>query len=260
MISIDKYAYFSGLKETNPLPKILFGGLSLIACVCCGHFLSFAIVFTTMFFITVFKAKIPLGYYLKLLALPLGFLVLGVIGILVNVTRSPLPVDCVWTLNLNGLCIFVSKTGLSAAILLVCKSMAAVSCLYFIILTTPFRDIIHFLHLLKCPKIIVTLSVLIYQFLFLLLDIADIKLKSQRCRGGYRSFRRFAKTFAMLWGSVFIQGWLKSRWAFKSMQSRGYDGHLKFLPGDFRIDAGEIAMVSLFLLAATIPDWIAFLR
>ena len=248
MISIDKYAYISALKDTNPLLKILFGGLSLIVCICSWSLLSFAVVFATMFAMTVFTAKIPLGYYMKLLCLPLAFLLLGVLGMIINVTRSPVPTDCVAALHFGNVGFYITQTGLLTAAQLVCKSLAAVSCLYFIILTTPFRDIVHFMRLLKCPNILITLSTLIYQFIFLLMDIAEVKLKSQLCRGGYRSIKGFPRTFAMLWGSVFVQAWLKSHWAFKSMQSRGYDGQLHFLPQKFRMTAGEIAMLSLFLM------------
>ena len=256
MIYIDKYAYFSELKNTNPLLKILFGGLSLIVCVCSESFLSFAVVFTAMFYVTVFKAKIPLGYYIKLLFLPLGFLTLGVLGIVVHGTRFPVPIDCVAALNFQGFSIFVSKSGLMTASSLICKSMAAVSCLYFIILTTPFRTIVHFLHLLRCPEILVTLSSLIYHFIFLLMDIADVKLKSQRCRNGYRGIKNFPRTFAILWGSVFVQAWFKSQWAFKSMQARGYDGRLRFPPQKFRMTITEIALLSLFLLVITIFNFL----
>jgi cobalt/nickel transport system permease protein len=256
MIYIDKYAYFSELKNANPLLKILFGGLSLIVCVCSESFLSFSVVFVTMFYVTVFKAKIPLGYYVRLLFLPLGFLLLGVLGVVINVTPSSLPPDCAVALNFQGYNIFVSKTGLLTASVLVCKSMSAVSCLYFIILTTPFRTILQFLHLLRCPEILVTLSGLIYSFIFLLMDIADIKLKSQRCRSGYRDIKNFPRTFAMLWGSVFVQAWFKSQWAFKSMQARGYDGRIKYLPQKFRMNVTEIFLLLSFLIFVTIFNFL----
>ncbi len=260
MIYIDKYACFSALKDTNPLFRILFGGLSLIACICSINVLAFGIVFVTMCYVTVFKAKIPLSYYVKLLLLPLGFLVFGVVGVVVNVAWSPPPIDRLWCMNFNGLNIYVSKSGLQTAVTLVCKSVAAVSCLYFIILTTPFRDIIRFLYLLKCPKVLVTLSVLIYQFIFLLMDIADVKLKSQLCRGEYRAFKGFPRAFAMLWGSVFIHAWLQSHWVFKSMRSRGYDGQLKLMPQRFRVSIMEIAALSSFLLIVIIPNFTGILR
>ncbi|MDR1962826.1 MAG: cobalt ECF transporter T component CbiQ [Planctomycetaceae bacterium] len=254
MIYIDKYAYFSGLKEVSPPLKILFGGTALIACLCSKSFLSFAIVFLTMFYVTVFKAKIPLDYYIKLLLLPFCFLLFSVIGVIVNFTRSPLPDSCVlhWCFGNNNL--FISEKGMVLASRLVCKSLSAVSCLYFIILTTPFRDIIYFLHVIRYPKTLLTLTVLIYQFIFLLMEIATVKMKSQLCRGGYRTIKGFARSFAMLWGSVFIQSYLKSEWVYKSMLARGYCGHFQLLPKEFRINKKEIALLLLFFLFVMIPN------
>lgn len=257
MIYVDKYAYFSGLKETSPLLKILFGGLSLTTCVCSWSFLSFAIVFVAMLFMTIVKGRIPVGYYVKLLALPLGFLLFGVIGVVVNITSTPLPPESVGSLSVGRYTVFVSNTGLQTAAMLVCKSMAAVSCLYFIILTTPFRDIVRFMEKFRCPNIIVTLSILIYQYIFLLLDIADIKLKSQLCRGGFRSLKRFPRDFAMLWGSVFVQAWFKSRWTFKSMQSRGYDGRLMLMPKKDRLRLHEAILLLAFLAMVIAPNYMS---
>ena len=265
MIYIDKYAYFSGLKDANPLLKILFGGTSLLACVCSWNYFSFAIIFASMFFLTVFRAKIPLGYYFKLLLLPLGFLLFGTVGIVVNISSSTTLSDSCFVLgSFAGYDFFVTPAGLSTGTKLVCKSLSAVSCLYFIILTTPFRDIIYFMQMLKCPKILISLSSLIYQFIFLLIEITDTKLKSQLCRGGYRNFREFGRTFAQLWGSVFIQAYLKSEWTFKSMQSRGYAGELKMTPqlssGKYQVSFKEITLLSLFFLVVMIPSIIDFFQ
>lgn len=259
MIYVDKYAYFSGLKETNPLLKILFGGASLFACVGSRSLISFAIVFATMFGITIFKGGIPLGYYLKLLALSLGFLLFGVIGVAVDISSSSIPEGCLASLNVGGYDIFVSQNGLRTAGLLVCKSLAAVACMYFIILTTPLRDIVHVMQKMGCPRTIVSLSVLIYQFIFLLLDIADVKLKSLRCRGGFQSLKRFPGDFARLWGSVFVQAWFKSQCAFKSMQARDYDGRLKFMPKQYRLRPVELLLLSLFPVLVILPNFIPWI-
>ena len=255
MIYIDKYAYFSGLKETKPLLKILFGGVSLIACICSRSFVSFAIVLGVMAFLTIFKAKIPLGYYVKLLLIPLCFLVFSVIGLVVNITSGFPPPDSVLNWKFGGYNLFVSSNGIALACRLACKSMAAVTCLYFIILTTPFRDIIYFLSLLRCPKIMITLMTLIYQFIFLLMEVATIKMNSQLCRGGYRRMRGFTKNFAMLWGSVFIQACLKSEWVYKSMAARHYEGNIKLIPRDFHLNAKDIGIILFFFTLVMIPNY-----
>ena len=70
----------------------------------------------------------------------------------------------------------------------------------------------------------------------------------------------FARNFGMLWGSVFIQAWLKSDWTFKSMQARGFAGDLKTVPKPLRLSLKEVFMLAMFLLAVTLPNFISMLR
>ncbi len=255
MIYIDKYAWFSGMKDVNPSAKVLYGTVSLAACLCSHSFVSFAIVFATMAAVTVFRAKIPWRYYVKLMLLPLCFLLFGVLGIIVN-WQSPAPKICVMQWHIGNQHFFITAHGIRLALGLTCKSMAAVSCMYFIILTTPVRDVVYILYRLKCPKIMVTLAVLIYQFIFVLLDIAATKMKSQLCRGGYRTVKGFPKTFAMLWGSVFIQSQLKCGWIEKSMSARGYDGHFPFMKKSLRLPFRDAALIVTFFLCVLLPNWV----
>lgn len=239
MIYIDKYAYFSALASVKPELKIIFGILALIVCICSNTILAFGFIFCVMLFFTIFKARIPIVYYLKLLALPLSFLILSVIAIVVDVKFTP------------DFSARISDEGLKAAVLLICKSMSAVSCLYFIILTTPIRDIISFLHYLHLPKPIITLTTLIYRFIFLIMEIAVTKLKSQQCRHGYARSKGFTKSFGMLWGSVFVQSLLNGEWIYKAMQVRGHDENVKFISRKMKFSAKEIALMLVFgLLAA----------
>ncbi|MDR2754282.1 MAG: cobalt ECF transporter T component CbiQ [Planctomycetaceae bacterium] len=255
MREIDQYAYNSGLKEQFFQWRIRFGGTALLACICSKSIISFAMIFLIMFFITIFKARIYWADYIRFMIFPLCFLLLGVLGIVVNIDRS-LPPDCVFTWEIGNCYLFVSERGLSLAIHLICKSLSAVSCFYFIILTTPFREMLCFLHGLHCPPILITLAMLIYQFIFLLMEMAVVKMKSQLCRGGYRSIKGFIHSFAMLWGSVFIQSCLKSEWVYKSMQTRGYNGYIPLTSENICPDKKEMVRLLLFFLLLMIPNWL----
>ncbi|MDR1142411.1 MAG: cobalt ECF transporter T component CbiQ [Planctomycetaceae bacterium] len=255
MRDIDQYAYTSGLKEQSFQWRIRFGGTALLACICSQSIISFAVVFLIMFFITIFKAGIYWADYIRFMILPVCFLFFGVTGIIVNISGLPPPPNCVFSWEIGNYCLFVSENGLSLACRLICKSLSAVSCFYFIILTTPFREMLCFLHGIRCPSVIVTLSMLIYQFIFLLMEMAVIKMKSQLCRGGYRNIKGFARSFAMLWGSVFIQSCLKSEWVYKSMLTRGYDGHFPLTSENLRPDLKEIVQLLLFFVLIMIPNW-----
>ncbi len=253
MIYIDKFAYISALKGTKPELKILFGMTALITCICSQNFISFGIVFATMFLVTVVRAKIPMDYYVKLLLLPLGFLVLSVLGIMVNVSKEIH--EALWITNVSGFYVFITASGMKLAALLVFKSLAGVSCLYFIILTTPIRDLIIFLKYLKCPETLITLITLIYRFIFLLMEISITKIKSQQCRHGYEKARGFTKTFGMLWASVFVQSFLCGEWIHKAMLVRGHEGNIKFIKKKFEISIKELALISCFMLVVILPNW-----
>ncbi|MDR0611385.1 MAG: cobalt ECF transporter T component CbiQ [Planctomycetaceae bacterium] len=255
MRNIDQYAYISGLKDQSFQWRIRWGGTALLACICSRSLISFAMIFVIMSSITIFKAGIYRADYIRLMIIPLCFLFLSVIGIIVNIDRLPSPPDCVFLWEIGNYCLFISENGLSLACRLICKSLSAASCFYFIILTTPFREMLCFLHGLRCPPILITLAMLIYQFIFLLMEMAVVKMKSQLCRGGYRNIKGFARSFAMLWGSVFIQSYLKSEWVYKSMQTRGYDGQIPLTSENICPDKKEIVQLLLFFLLMVIPNW-----
>ena len=236
MIYIDKYAYISALAEVRPERKLVLGLLSLILCILSSRLLAFAAIFIFMGFLTVGKAKIPGKYYLKLMSLPFTFLFFSVLGIVLEVRINP---------NFQ---IGFSADALATAIYLVAKALGAVSCLYFIILTTPIRDVIGILDYLRCPKILITITTLIYRNIFLLMEVATIKLKSMQGRQGFQSSKSFFKSSGMLWGSVFVGSLRKSEWMYQAMMVRGYDGSFRFLPRAIYLEKKDAALYLVLIV------------
>ena len=239
MIYIDKYAYISALSEVRPERELILGLLSLFLCILSSRLLAFATIFLFMVYLTVGKAKIPGKYYLKLMSLPFTFLFFSVLGIVLEVRINP---------NFQ---IGFSADALPTAIYLVAKALGAVSCLYFIILTTPIRDVIGILNDLHCPKILISITTLIYRSIFLLMEVATIKLKSMQCRQGFQSSKRFFKSSGMLWGSVFVGSLRKSEWMYQAMLARGYDGSFRFLPRDIYLEKKD-AVIYFILIACIV--------
>lgn len=246
MIYIDKYAYISALKDTKPELKLLFGVSTLLVSISSISLVSFVVILLSMTFMTICKAKIPFGYYMKLIILPFGFLFLSIIGIIVNISGN-LPIDSIWSLSILNLYVSISPKGINLAIHLIFKSLASISCMYFIILTTPIRDIIAILHLLKFPSVIITLLTFIYQFIFLLMETSITKLKSQQCRHGYNMPKKFIKNVGMLWASVFVQSYISSQWIYKAMEVRGHNENIKFISRKINIKRNEFFMICIFL-------------
>ena len=85
MISIDKLSYISQLRKVNPMEKFIFAILTMLMSIYLNNILISIIVIFLMGFITVYKGKIPLNSYLILMLIPLGFLIIGVITIAINI-------------------------------------------------------------------------------------------------------------------------------------------------------------------------------
>ena len=88
MFSIDKFAYISGLKNVNPLEKFIFAISTMVVCISLNNIIDSVIILLLMTIITVFKGKIPLKTYIKLMSIPLAFLVVGILTIAINVVEN----------------------------------------------------------------------------------------------------------------------------------------------------------------------------
>ncbi|PKK38808.1 Transmembrane component CbiQ of energizing module of cobalt ECF transporter [Clostridiaceae bacterium JG1575] len=233
---IDKYAYISALSSIAPERKLSLGLVALLGALFSGRLAAFAVLFVLMSALTVGAAKIPVKTYVQMLLLPLGFLLLSVLGIVVNVQTSP------------GLAVWFSADALPQALYLGAKAMTAVSCLYFIILTTSMRDTIAMLRFFHCPALITTLATLIYRCIFILLDVATTKVRSMQCRHAFLQRKGSLRAFGMLWGSVFIQSMQNAQWMYQAMQVRGHDQEMRFLPLHPQIRAKDVLGLTLLVV------------
>src|SRR5690606_11646933 len=104
---------------------------------------------------TVSGGGTPLRFYIKLLLLPVSFLIIGVSTVAVNISEQP--ESLLEAIPVAGIWIGVSNEGLQEAIKLFFKALAAVSCLYFLSLSTPMVDLLAALRRLRMPKLLVEL-------------------------------------------------------------------------------------------------------
>ena len=90
MIMIDKLAYSSELRYKSPCLKAFVSVSTLFICVIARLPLISLLILLCMGSLTVFIGKTSLKYYLKLMIIPLGFLILSTIAIIVNISNEPL--------------------------------------------------------------------------------------------------------------------------------------------------------------------------
>ena len=79
MITIDRLSYNSRLRYVHTGEKVVFSMIPLVLCVASRSILLAAVVFVVMGILTVKKGGIPLLDYLRLLTVPLLFLVMNAV-------------------------------------------------------------------------------------------------------------------------------------------------------------------------------------
>lgn len=240
MISIDKLSYISGLKRVNPMEKFIFSMVTMVICISLNNIIDSIAILLIMSAITIFKGKIPFKNYIKFMSLPLAFLVIGVITIAINVVDNE---ETIFKFTILGITIGGTYNSILIAVELFFKSLGAVSCLYFLILSTPIFEVLSILRKLRVPKLFVELMGLIYRFIFVLLNTANMIYISQNSRLGYSNPRTGFNSLGKLITTLFINSYKRSQDIYTAMESRCYDGDINLLEDSYTYSYKNILLI-----------------
>ncbi|MGL4910801.1 MAG: cobalt ECF transporter T component CbiQ, partial [Romboutsia sp.] len=202
MILIDKYAYTNNLKDIRPSAKAIVGlTLLILSMILTSKTLLIGIILL-MSFVLIVLAKIDFKNYVALLKIPISFLIIGVCINLINVGFENQ--NMIYSIKLFDMYIGTSIESINISLYILIRSMSCLSCVYFIVLTTPFNDILILLKKMRLPNTAIELSMLIYRFIFIFLEeVSEIK-KSQQLKFGYINLRTSYKSLGML-GSILFK-------------------------------------------------------
>lgn len=253
MILIDKLCYQSKLRYINTGVKLAYALITLLLCIISHSILVACVVLLANAWLTVRGGGIPGFRYLRLMGIPLTFLLLSTLAILINISKTPLDA---FAISLGTYYITGSREGLYHGVQLILTALASVSCLYFLSLNTPMTDILTELRRLKCPPLLIELMLLIYRFIFVLTDVASAITTSQNSRLGNKDFRTSCKSFGSLGSSLFIRAMKKSSALYDSMEARCYDGTIRVLTETYPAKQSHILLLVLFeILLTSLTVW-----
>ncbi|SHE40293.1 cobalt/nickel transport system permease protein [Desulforamulus putei DSM 12395] len=250
MLPIERYAYCNSLRGMHPGEKFLFAVASMTTCLALNSLTVSGIVLLLMAGVTVRKGRIPLYFYIKLLSIPLFFFMAGTITIAINVIHSSDQV--LWSWQWANLRFGITVESLLACAKLFLRSMATVSCLYFLSLTTPLIEIISILRKLKIPELFLELMSLIYRYLFILLEMAEKIYTSQSARQGYTCIKNSYRSMGLLASSLLMRSHQRSLDIYTSLEARGYNGTIKVLEQRYQLSKRNLLLIAgteLFLIS-----------
>lgn len=243
--AIDVLAQRSRLCHIHPAIKIIFSTICIILSVSTNEILlSFCIGGLTAV-ITIYVGKTPFFTYLSMLTVPLSFILLGGIGILYSVSAVPIG----WLdISVGNFYISVTAPAQQTALTVMAKAFGALGGLYFLSFSTPMIEIISFLKKIHLPNIMIELMYFIYRYIFILTDVQQEMTHAASVRLGYRTLRTTCKTAGYVAANLLVFAFRQASTSFDAMETRCYEGQLRFLHTKHAVRPPEVICFSTLTL------------
>lgn len=185
-------------------------------------------------------ARVPVGVWLRAVAAPAGFVVMGAATLLIQV-------------DAGGVHLAPDHVGQAAG--LIVRSLAAVTCLVFLALTTPVSDLVAGARRIGVPADVTDMALITYRFVFALADTARAMNAAQAARLGHIGFMRRLRSLGQLVANLLPRALERARRLEVGLAARGFDGELRVLRAPVRATARGMALVLASEAAVGLLAW-----
>jgi cobalt/nickel transport system permease protein len=214
MSPVDRIAHLNRWRHRSLTEKAVLALGMLSLAVSLPPYPVSMVVAAVMIAAALVGARVPVRIWLACAATPLGFLLTGALSLIVQVDAGGLS---------------LAPGGFSVAVGLIVRSMAGLTCLLFLALTTPATDLVAGLRRLGVPAEITEMALLIYRFLFLLSDTAVAMNAAQASRLGHTGARRRLMSLGCLVANLLPRALDRARRLEVGLAARGWDGEMRVL-------------------------------
>ena len=202
---------------------------------------------------TMLALRIPIRLICIRLMAPMG--IVFVLVVLKTFLTKGTPIVALSILGQNFI---ASAEGLRHGVVLGSRVLGAVSVMLLLSSVAPAHQIFHALRWFRAPESWVEIALLIYRYVFALLDQTSDVIVAQRVRLGYSSVTRSLSSVSVLAGTVVGRSMDQAMSTFEAMTLRGYKGRYPFAPlPAMRRSDWEIMLAScaLAVVAYVLAEW-----
>ncbi|MCW3995165.1 MAG: cobalt ECF transporter T component CbiQ [Candidatus Bathyarchaeota archaeon] len=244
---VDRSAYTNALAKNSPITKTFFALSALAIGVSAQSFVVPIIVFILCTCLSLGFAKVKPRLYLGLFVYPTLMLILSciILALFFGSGQSLIDIPLPWTTWA------IYKSGISISVNTFFRVEGALSCLFFLVLTTSINDLCVLLRRIHMPQVMVEMSMMIYRYIFLFLEITEKMILAQKLRLRRSGWLSSIRSLAMLIGSLFIRTLDQGERTLVAMTARGYGGEIRILddfPAPRKIALLGIAFFDVLLI------------
>ena len=252
---LDDYALMSPLRYRNNKLKLGVAIFGILAGISSASPATPLFVVLCMGIATVFFGKIPLKFYVQLMLAPMGFAIVGAVVILFFFGSG----SEVFSFEVFGYRLIANAQGIDKALQVISRTAGGMSCMFFIALSTPVVELFSTLKSVKIPDSVIELSMLMYRYIFVFLEVAMSIKYAQTVKLGYKDFKRSFSSMAMLASTLFIRSWEQGEKLYLSMSSRCYDGKLSMFEVRRPISMPEAILAGVYIISTIAVSYITII-
>ena len=173
-------------------------------------------------FALIVTAGVPPGAFVKRMAVPASLAVIA------------FATQLFWYREGGGLVAFplagrewtVYAGGIDRGLELATRIVGGMSVLLFFALTTPLPELMRAARWFRCPPVLVELTLIMYRYIFLLLEEGGRIRNAQKARLGFVGLRSTLRSSGILGGMLVLRTYDRAERSFDAMRCRGYRGAL----------------------------------
>lgn len=161
----------------------------------------------------------------------------------------------VFTVPLGGWEPVFYTGGLRRGLELAARILGGMGVLLFFSLSTPLPELMRAARFFRCPAVLVELALIMYRYIFLLLEEGGRIRNAQKARLGFVDLRAVLRSAGILGGMLVLRTYDRAERSFAAMRCRGYRGALtavapgRLQPHDWgALAVGLAVLAGLFLL------------
>ncbi|CAM4093038.1 energy-coupling factor ABC transporter transmembrane protein [Serratia silvae] len=221
LLGIDRLSEQSRWRQREPMVKLRLYGLFLLLAMVLSPLYQ-ALLLLMIAVSTCYLLRIGPLRYLRWLAIPLSFLLIGVLTIMVSLARQP---DSLWWgVQLGSWWFGIDRLGLHTANQTLWRSLAALAATFWFMLNTPFPQLIQLLKRCHVPRLLTEQILLTWRFIFIFAEEAAAIHRAQSLRFGYISLASSYRSTALLVSMLFTRVMIRYQQMVIALDTKLYQG------------------------------------
>ncbi|NLI61804.1 MAG: cobalt ECF transporter T component CbiQ [Methanosarcinaceae archaeon] len=247
MHNLDDIALLSPLRKKNTHLKMLIVLFCIIAGVLSPSPVTPLFIGVVMIFITLFFGKVPKKFYLKLLFATMGFAFIS--AVMIALFSGGILGDVIFSYKLFFINIVLTTNSLNHSILIFSRAFGGLCSIFFLSMTTPMLEMFSIMKRVKFLNTFSELVMLIYRYIFVFLELLINIRAAQTMRFGYDNTKSALNSLSMLVSSLFIKTMDQGDKLFLAMNSRCYEGKMKYFEPCYKITFTDTIAALVFVVS-----------